>query len=131
VPALGEVEPTPRGTVFLVDDDASVRRALQRLIQSAGYAVETFADAATYLKRPTATPPACIIIDIRMPDMTGIELQNAIAGTKRALPVVFITGHGDEDVRAQALGAGAVDVLFKPIDEAALVAAIEKALEGA
>jgi len=120
-----------RGTVLLVDDDPSVRRALQRLIQAAGYVVETFADAATYLKRPVATQQACIIIDIRMPGMSGIELQNSIAGSKRALPVVFITGHGDEDVRAQALGAGAVDVLFKPIDGGALVAAIEKALEGA
>jgi FixJ family two-component response regulator len=118
----------PEGTVFLVDDDASVRKALQRLIRAAGYDVESFADAAEYLARPAPSPPACIVLDIRMPVMTGFELQSAIAGTSRALPVVFITGHGDEDVRAQALQAGAVDVLFKPIDEEALVAAIEKAL---
>jgi FixJ family two-component response regulator len=118
----------PQGTVFLVDDDASVRKALQRLIRAAGYEVESFADAAEYLARPAPSPPACIVLDIRMPAMTGFDLQSAIAGTSRALPVVFITGHGDEDVRTQGLEAGAVEVLFKPIDEEALVAAIERAL---
>ena len=118
-----------RGTVFLVDDDASVRRALQRLIRAAGYDVESFPDAAGYLASPAPSLPACIVLDIRMPTMSGFELQSAIAGTSRALPVVFITGHGDEAVRSQALEAGAVDVLFKPIDEEELVSAIEKALE--
>jgi FixJ family two-component response regulator len=118
-----------RGTVILVDDDPSVRKALQRLIQTAGFAVASFADAASYLASEVPCPPACIVLDIRMPAMTGFELQTAIAGTSRALPVVFITGHGDERVRSQALEAGAVDVLFKPIDEEELVSAIEKALE--
>jgi len=118
-----------RGTVFLVDDDASVRKALQRLIRAAGYDVESFPDAAAYLASPVPALPACIVLDIRMPTMSGFELQSAIAGTPRALPVVFITGHGDETVRSQALEAGAVDVLFKPIDEEELVSAIEKALE--
>jgi FixJ family two-component response regulator len=118
-----------RGTVFLVDDDASVRKALQRLIRAAGYDVESFPDAAGYLASPAPSLPACIVLDIRMPSMSGFELQSAIAGTPRALPVVFITGHGDEAVRSQALEAGAVDVLFKPIDEEELVSAIEKALE--
>ena len=118
-----------RGTVFLVDDDPSVRKALQRLIRAAGYDVESFADAAGYLAATPPSTPACIVLDIRMPAMTGFELQSAIAGTSRALPVVFITGHGDETVRTQALEAGAVDVLFKPIDEEELVSAIEKALE--
>jgi FixJ family two-component response regulator len=118
-----------RGTVFLVDDDASVRRALERLIRVAGFDVESFADAAGYLASAPPTAHACIVLDIRMPAMSGFELQSAIAGTSRALPVVFITGHGDESVRVQALQAGAVDVLFKPIDEEQLVGAIEKALE--
>src|SRR5262245_59862619 len=118
-----------RGTVFLVDDDASVRRALERLIRVAGYDVEAFADAASYLAADPPTEPACIVLDIRMPAISGFELQSAIAGTPRALPVVFITGHGDDSVRVQALRAGAVDVLFKPIDEEQLVSAIEKALE--
>lgn len=119
----------PRGTVVLVDDDASVRKALQRLIRAAGFEVESFADAAGYLASPMPPAPACMVLDIRMPAMTGFELQGAIVGTPRALPVVFITGHGDEDVRSQALEAGAVDLLFKPIDEEELVSAIEKALE--
>jgi FixJ family two-component response regulator len=118
-----------RGTVFLVDDDASVRRALERLIRVAGYDVESFADAAGYLASAPPAAPACIVLDIRMPAMSGFELQSEIAGTPRALPVVFITGHGDESIRVQALQAGAVDVLFKPIDEEQLVSAIEKALE--
>jgi FixJ family two-component response regulator len=118
-----------RGTVFLVDDDASVRRALERLIRVAGFDVESFADAAGYLASAPPTTHACIVLDIRMPAMSGFELQSAIAGTSRALPVVFITGHGDESVRVQALQAGAVDLLFKPIDEEQLVSAIEKALE--
>jgi FixJ family two-component response regulator len=118
-----------RGTVFLVDDDPSVRKALQRLIRAAGYDVESFPDAAGYLAAEPPSAPACMVLDIRMPAMSGFELQSAIAGTSRALPVVFITGHGDETVRTQALEAGAVDVLFKPIDEEELVSAIEKALE--
>jgi FixJ family two-component response regulator len=117
-----------RGTVFLVDDDASVRKALQRLIQAAGFEVEAFADAASYLARSTPTPPACIVLDIRMPGMSGFQLQAELFRAGRALPIVFITGHGDEEVRLQALGSGAVDVLSKPIDEHVLVSAILKAL---
>lgn len=117
-----------RGTVFLVDDDASVRKALHRLIASAGFEVESFADAAAFLARPAPSLPACIVLDIRMPRMTGFDLQGAIAGTARALPVVFITGHGDDEVRDQALQSGAVDVLFKPVDETVLMGAIERAL---
>jgi len=117
-----------RGTVFLVDDDPSVRKALQRLIRAAGYDVESFADAAGYLAAAPPSSPACIVLDIRMPAMTGFELQSAIAGTSRALPVVFITGHGDDDIRARALSAGAVDVLFKPLDEGVLFEAIDRAL---
>jgi FixJ family two-component response regulator len=118
----------PRSRVALVDDDPAVRRALHRLMVSAGYDVQSFADAGSYLTSPAVPPPACLLLDIGMPAMDGFELQSAMAGTEHDLPVVFITGHGDEDVRVQALAAGAIDVLFKPIDEATLLAAIEKAL---
>jgi FixJ family two-component response regulator len=118
-----------RGTVFLVDDDASVRKALRRLIRSAGFDVEAFEDAAGYLAAPPPSERACMVLDVRMPAMTGFELHAAIAGTPRALPTVFITGHGDERIRGQALAAGAVDLLFKPIDEEELVSAIERALK--
>ena len=120
-----------QGTVFLVDDDPSVRKALQRLIRCAGYEVELLADAAAYLagSAPRASP-ACLLLDIRMPGMSGFDLQTAIAGTDHALPIVFITGHGDEQVRAHGLAAGAVDVLFKPLDQALLFGALSRALAG-
>ncbi len=117
-----------RATVFVVDDDASVRKALRRLLRAAGYQVEVFADAASFFAQPSPSPPACLVLDVRMPVTTGFELQRALPASDRGLPVVFITGHGSEDVRAQALEAGAVDVLLKPIDEHALVTAIERAL---
>ena len=117
------------GRVYLIEDDASVRKALHRLIRIAGFHVESFADCAAFLASRAPSRPACLVLDIRMAVMTGLELRSAIAGTPHALPIVFITGHGDESVRTQALSDGAVDVLFKPIDEMALVAAIERALE--
>jgi FixJ family two-component response regulator len=117
-----------RGTVFLVDDDTSVRKALQRLLRAAGFEVHAFADGPGFLACEHGRGPACLVLDIRMPAMTGFEVREAIAGTPRSLPVVFITGHGDVEVRNEAITAGAVEVLFKPIDEQALVAAIEKAL---
>jgi FixJ family two-component response regulator len=116
------------GTVFLIDDDAPVRKALERLIRAAGYDVTSLADGPAYMALPSPSAPACLVLDIRMPGMTGFDLQAAIFGTMRAVPIVFITGHGDEDVRTQALATGAVDVLFKPIDESALLRAIERAL---
>jgi FixJ family two-component response regulator len=115
-------------TVFVIDDDPSVRKALQRLIRAAGYRVEVFASASAYAEESTPAPPACLVLDIRMPGMSGLELQQAIRGTPRGFPVVFITGHGDEEIRSQALASGAVDVLNKPIDETVLLGAIERAL---
>ncbi len=118
-----------RATVYVIDDDASVRRALQRLIRAAGYSVEVFASAGAYVEGAVPTSPACLVLDIRMPGMSGLQLQQAIQGTPRGFPIVFVTGHGDEDVRSQALASGAVDVLYKPLEETILLAAIERALE--
>lgn len=115
--------------VFVVDDDASVRRALGRLLRTAGYEVETFETAEDYLVRAAPKPPACLVLDIRMPGVGGLELQQALPGTPLELPIVFITGHGDETARAQALAAGAVDVLFKPLVANDLIEAIERALD--
>lgn len=117
------------GKVFVIDDDASVRKALQRLIRAAGYEVEALESASAYLQHALPPRRACLLLDIRMPEMSGLELQQAIAGTHHALPVVFITGHGDDDVRQQAAAAGSVDVLEKPLDEHALLGAIARALE--
>jgi FixJ family two-component response regulator len=116
------------GRVVVIDDDSSVRRALARLIRAAGYEVETLEDAQAYLDHRAIPPPACLVLDVRMPGMSGLELQTAIEGTPRSLPIVFITGHGEDDTRASALSAGAVDVLQKPLDEKVLFAAIERAL---
>jgi FixJ family two-component response regulator len=117
-----------RGKVIVVDDDAPVRRALQRLIRSAGYDVEVLEDAEAFLSHDVVEPPACLVLDLRMPGMSGLDLLNAIAGTPRSLPIVFITGHGDAEARSEALGAGAVDVLDKPLEQMALLQAIEQAL---
>jgi FixJ family two-component response regulator len=116
------------GKVLVVDDDASVRKSLFRLIRAAGYDVETLEGAAAYLERAVERPPACLVLDIRMPGLSGLDLLRAVAGTARELPIVFITGHGDDEVRAQAMEAGAVDVLYKPLDETTLLAAIDQAL---
>jgi FixJ family two-component response regulator len=118
---------TMRGRVLVVDDDAPVRKALLRLIRAAGYDVEALEDAAAYLAREPTEALACLVLDIRMPGMSGLDLLHAIDGTSRALPIVFITGHGDEEVRSQALAAGAVEVLYKPLDDVALLSAIERA----
>jgi FixJ family two-component response regulator len=115
-------------TIVIVDDDAAVRKALARLVRSAGYEVDAVASAEEYLAREAVAPPACLVLDIRMPGMSGLELQRAIQGTPLLLPIVFVTGHGNEDDRRQALESGAVDVLDKPLDEAVLLAAIGRAL---
>ena len=125
MPAAG---PMAVGNVFLVDDDPMVLRAVSRLLRSVGYQVSAFADATSYLVFGVPDPPACLLIDVRLPDMSGFDLHNAIMGTPRALPVVFITGYRDEGLRTRALASGAVDVLFKPLDERDLVRAIEAGL---
>lgn len=114
--------------VYVVDDDASVRRALGRILRAAGYDVELIGSAAQYLAHKTPARPACLVLDIRMPGMTGFELCRTIAGTPMALPLVFMTGHADAAVREQARAEGAVDILEKPVDNDALLAAIEQAL---
>ena len=88
-------------TVFLIDDDASVRKALRRLLRAAGYEVEALDGADAYLDRLPPPPPACLLLDIRMPGKSGIDLQRAVQGTAHALPIIFITGHGDEDERVR------------------------------
>jgi two-component system, LuxR family, response regulator FixJ len=114
--------------VFLVDDDAAVRKALDRLLRGAGYATEICASAEEYLARDPVELPACLLLDVRLAGMSGLDLQRAIRGTPRSLPIVFITGHGNEAERAQALAQGAIDVLDKPLDHDVLLDAIERAL---
>ena len=106
-----------QGKVCIVDDDASVRRALCRFLRAAGYDVEIFVSGSAYLDADTHPPPCCLVVDIGMPVMNGLELQQKITGTPHALSIVFITGHGTVKVRAAAMSAGCVTVLDKPVEE--------------
>jgi FixJ family two-component response regulator len=115
--------------ISVVDDDHSVRESLARLIRSVGFSVQVFGSAEEFLSTDQRRQPDCLILDIRMPGMNGLELQRELSASERNLPVVFITAHGsDEDVRARAIGAGAVDYLLKPLKEDEVLKAIETAL---
>jgi FixJ family two-component response regulator len=112
--------------VFVVDDSPSMRKSLDRLLRSAGYAVETFASAAEFLARAPAAGPCCLVLDVRMPGLTGIEVQEALAAAGSQVSIVFITGHVDVRTSVKAMRAGAVDLLTKPVDQAELLAAIAR-----
>jgi FixJ family two-component response regulator len=114
--------------VTVIDDDESVRESLPDLLREFGYAVETFASAEEFLASGDLGRTKCLILDIAMPGMSGPELQRELQRRRRAIPVVFITAHGDETVRPRLLEEGAVDCLFKPFSEAALITAIRSAL---
>ena len=115
--------------VFVVDDDASVRKSLARVVTSAGYAVEAFASAREFLERAPVAGPCCLVLDVRMPGITGLELQTTLAEAVHRVPIVFITGHGDVSMSVTAMKAGAVDFLTKPFAGKDLVAAIQRALD--
>jgi FixJ family two-component response regulator len=115
--------------ISVVDDDDSVRESLQGLIRAFGFAVEVFASAEEFLNSDQLLNTRCLILDVRMPGMNGIELQRRLVDSHCEIPVVFITAHGDETARSQALKDGAVDYLFKPFSEEALLNAIHAALE--
>jgi FixJ family two-component response regulator len=114
--------------VVLIDDDEAVRRALRRLLRSAGLNVETFAAAEEFLATADGPAPACLVLDVRMPGMGGLGLQKHLAAAGRHIPIVFITAHEDEAARRAALQAGAVDFLHKPFDDRALLDSIARAL---
>lgn len=115
--------------ISVVDDDDSVRESLQCLIRSFGFAVETYASAEEFLNSYNFPDTRCLILDVRMPGMTGLELQSRLAASHRQIPVIFITAHGDGAARSQALKSGAVDYLLKPFREEALLQAIHAALK--
>ena len=114
--------------MFVVDDDASVRGALARLLHSAGYQTEIFASAESFLAQSRVDAPGCILLDVRMPGLNGLELQEALAAADRLLPIVFITGHGDVPMSVRAMKAGAEDFLPKPFDDEELLKAVAQAL---
>jgi FixJ family two-component response regulator len=115
--------------ISVVDDDHSVRESLARLIRSVGFGVQVFGSAEEFLDAGRDREPDCLILDIRMPGMNGLELQRELSAANRDVPVIFITAHGsDQEVRARALRAGAVDYLLKPLKEEEVLKAIDTAL---
>jgi FixJ family two-component response regulator len=116
-------------TVFIVDDDICMRESLEALIRCAGWQPETYASAQAFLARPRIPAPSCLILDVRLPGLNGLELQRHIAGDWGAIPIIFITGHGDVPTTVQAMKAGAVDFLTKPFIPGVLLGAIRDAIE--
>jgi len=114
--------------IAVVDDDVSVRESLGGFIRSLGFAVRLFDSAEEYLSWPDLRKTNCLILDVRMPGMSGPELHRLLVASQRGVPVIFITAHGDEEARSRALGDGAVDFLRKPFSEEALLKAIHVAL---
>jgi FixJ family two-component response regulator len=114
--------------VYIVDDDPSVRKSLTRLVAAAGYRVHAFASAREYLAREPSAGPSCLVLDVRMPGLTGLDLQKALAGSEHRTAIVFITGHGDIAMSVAAMKEGAVDFLTKPFAGKDLLDAIQRAL---
>ena len=114
--------------IAVVDDDDSVRESLRGLIRSVGFAVEVFGSAEEFLNSNSPDNVDCLILDVRMPGMNGLDLQRQLGTSHHQIPVVFITAHGDEEARSRALKDGAVDYLLKPFSEEALLNAIDAAL---
>jgi FixJ family two-component response regulator len=121
--------PPAEAIVFVVDDDVSVRESLEHLIRNEGWQAETFASARAFLDRPRATVPSCLVLDLSLPGLNGLELQERVAAERTDMPIIFITGHADVPRAVRAMKAGAVEFLTKPFGDEALLDAIRKALE--
>ena len=117
-----------RSMVFVVDDDQSVREALSSLIRSIGLDVETYASAHEYLRRPPQQSPSCLVLDVRMPGLSGLDLQRELAHQGREIPIIFVTAHGDIPMTVMAMKAGAAEFLSKPFRDQDLLDAIFQAL---
>ena len=115
--------------ISIVDDDESIREALKSLLGSVGFSAEVFASAEEFLNSSRQEETECLILDVWMPGMSGLELQSALAAADSRVPIIFISAHDDAEVRTRALNAGAVDFLHKPFSEEALLSGIQSALE--
>jgi FixJ family two-component response regulator len=122
-------QPTPSPVVFVVDDDISVRESLELMIRNEGWQVETFASAQHFLTRPRTLVPSCLVLDVSLPGLNGLDLQKRIAVERTEMPIIFITGHGDVPMTVQAMKAGAVEFLTKPFSDEVLLSAIRQSLE--
>jgi len=120
-----------RRVVCIVDDDASLRRSLRNLLMSVGFRVETFQSAELFLESAHRENPGCVVLDLRMPGMSGLDLLRQLAATGSRIPVIILTAHGDDETRRRSLQAGAVAFLEKPFQSAALLAAVRTALSSA
>jgi FixJ family two-component response regulator len=115
--------------VFIVDDDVSVRESLELLIQNEGWQAETFASAQEFLDHPRTALPSCLILDVSLPGLNGLDLQQRVAAERTDMPIIFITGHGDIPMTVRAMKAGAIEFLTKPFQDEALLNAIRQALQ--
>jgi FixJ family two-component response regulator len=121
--------PESRPIVFVVDDDASVRESLAPLIESAGWRVETFGSAAEFLRRRKVDAPSCLVLDVYLPDLSGLDLQRQLAEIEKTIPIIFLTGRADISMSVRAMKAGAVDFLTKPFLDRDLLEAVQHAVE--
>ena len=121
--------PKPDATVFVVDDDESVREALGSLVRSAGLGVATYATAQDFLAGPRAEGPSCLVLDVQLPGLSGLDLQRRMAEVNLEIPIIFITGHGDVPTSVRAMKAGAVEFLTKPFGDDDLLTAIQEAIK--
>jgi FixJ family two-component response regulator len=115
--------------VFVVDDDVSVRESLELLIRCEGWQPETFESAQEFLTRPRALVPSCLVLDVSLPGLNGLDLQKRVAVERTEMPIIFITGYGDVPMTVQAMKAGAVEFLTKPFNDEVLLSAIRRAIE--
>ncbi len=115
--------------VFVVDDDISVRESLELLIRCAGWTAETFPSAQEFLARPRPRAPSCLVLDVTLPGLNGLDLQKRVAAERTDMPIIFITGHGDVPTTVEAMKAGAVEFLTKPFSDTVLLDAIDKAID--
>ena len=116
-------------TIFVVDDDASMRKSLLWLLRSDGWHAEAFASAEEFLAQPPFAGTGCLILDVRMPNVTGPDLRDRLAASHSMLPIIFLTGHGDVPTGVDAIKKGAVDFLLKPVDDEVLLQAIQRAVD--
>jgi len=119
----------PMPIVFVVDDDISVRESLELMIRQAGWQPETFESAQQFLARPRAAAPSCLVLDVNLPDLSGLDLQSRVAVDRIDMPIIFITGYGDVPMTVRAMKAGAAEFLTKPYDEQVMLDAIGHALD--
>jgi FixJ family two-component response regulator len=124
------VKSAPSRTVFIIDDDRGMREAIQDLVQSVGLRAESFASGEEFLNRKRGADPSCLVLDVRLPQMSGLDFQRRLADTGVHIPIIFITAHGDIPMSVKALKSGAVEFLTKPFRDQDLLDAIQQALQG-